>query len=109
MNKSKIIVYGLLGCEKCENVAKKFRELLVDYEFIDCSGYNEICHDLELLTGAIDYPIVVVNDVVIYQLLNYSKSAATRRLNDKLNGIGVLTVHELISAAVVEYKKYHTP
>jgi len=109
MSNSKIAIYGLLGCEKCENTAKKFRELAIDYEFIDCSGYNETCHNLEVLTGAIDYPIIVIDNTVIYQLLNYTKSAAVRQLNDKLSGIGVLTFHELMGSAISEYKKRYTP
>jgi hypothetical protein len=101
----KIKVYGLKGCEKCDNLTKKLSDVGIPYEFTDCSGYLEECQDMEILTGALDYPIVVVNNVVIYQVLNYTKSAKMESLNSQYLGLGVLSMHELIGSTIAEYMK----
>jgi len=104
MKINQVTIYGLSGCEKCENVAKKLRELSIHYEFVECSGYNDTCHDLEVLTACVDYPIVCVGNVLVYQVLNYTKSSARKQLNSHYIGMGVLSIHELVGVVVSEYK-----
>lgn len=107
MKNSAVHIFGLQGCEKCDSVSTKLKSLHIPYEFTDCSGYKEVCHELELLTGAIDFPIIVVGEVVLCLVLNYNPQVNKRVLKNGQTCIDCLSLHELLGKTVDEYKKHY--
>jgi len=105
MKKNQIKIYGLAGCEKCENTARKLSSLSIPYEFIECSGYNDECHNLEMLTGAVDYPMIVIDNNIYYLALNYNSNSTNKVYENGYSGIDSLTIHELLGKVVDHYKK----
>lgn len=58
-----IRVVGLWDCTMCKTLRKALDKAGIAHDFSDCDTDPERCDDLEALTGATQYPMVLISEL----------------------------------------------